>query len=309
MRALSLRGPREACVVEAADPTPDKGEVVVRIRACGICGSDLNAWRGVPGIEYPLPPGAPGHEAFGEVVAVGRGVDGLQAGQVVTGLLWNGFAEFGVARADHLVTVPSRVGQAALLGEPLACASNVVRRASIRPGERVAFVGFGYLAALMAYLLPSPVGPWVALSRRDTSRSLALRLGAEAAFDFASVPAELWDSFPVVVECAGVQQTLDFATWLTAFGGRLIIAGYHADGPRTVNMQSWNWKGLDVINAHERDPAVLVARLRDALAVLGPRTGEVCALHTHSWPLDETAAAFRAAEQRPSRYVKGVIYP
>jgi D-arabinose 1-dehydrogenase-like Zn-dependent alcohol dehydrogenase len=73
MRALSLREPRQAAILEEADPSPGEGEVLARIRACGICGSDLNSWRGVPGLEYPLPSGAPGHEPYGDVIGVGSG--------------------------------------------------------------------------------------------------------------------------------------------------------------------------------------------------------------------------------------------
>ena len=59
-----------------------------------------------------------------------------------------------------------------------------------------------------------------------------------------------------VIEAVGKQWPLDLAGELVGYGGKLIIAGYHQDGPRQVNMQSWNWKGIDVINAHERDLAV-----------------------------------------------------
>ncbi len=60
-----------------------------------------------------------------------------------------------------------------------------------------------------------------------------------------------------VIEAVGKQWPLDLAGELTRERGPLVIAGYHQDGPRQVNMQLWNWRGLDVINAHERDPARL----------------------------------------------------
>ena len=75
----------------------------------------------------------------------------------------------------------------------------------------------------------------------------------------------------VAIEAVGAQWPLDLAAELTAVRGRLVIAGYHQDGPRQVSMQSWNWKGLDVINAHERDPQVYVAGMEEA--VLGWRQG------------------------------------
>jgi NADPH:quinone reductase len=299
MRAARLVGARDLQVVEVAEPSPGPGEALVRLRACGICGSDLNAWRGVTGIEYPLPPGAPGHETWGEVVEIRDGATGLRVGQRVTGMLWNGLAELGVARAEDLLAIDQP-----LLGEPLGCAMNVVRRAGT--AERVAFVGFGYLATICAQLLP-PGSRWIALSRRQESRELALRLGAEAAHTFESVPSELWDSFPVVVEAGGAQQTLDFATWLTAFNGRLVVAGYHADGPRTVNMQSWNWKGLDVINAHDRRPAVIVDALREGLRLSTERGLDLAALQTHTFDLDAAAEAFRLSEDRPPGFLKAVV--
>ena len=308
VRALSLRGPADAHVVEVNPPEPGRGEVLVRIRACGVCGSDLNAWRGVQGIDYPLPAGAPGHETWGTVVGVGDGVQSLKVGSTVTGLMWNGFAELGVARAEDLVAVSTSSDAEPILGEPLACAMNVLRRASLEVGQRFAIVGFGYLAALLVQLLPTPA-EWVAVSRRQDSRALAERLGARAAYAFDNVPADLWDSFPVVVEAAGVQQALDFATWLVAYGGRLVIAGYHADGPRTVNMQSWNWKGIDVINAHEREPSVYVQALQSAFERMSVAPLDLAALHTHSFGLDRASEAFAMAEGRPTGFVKALVCP
>jgi threonine dehydrogenase-like Zn-dependent dehydrogenase len=300
MRALCLVGPRQAAVREVPEPQPGPGEVLVAVKACGLCASDLNAWRGVPGIDYPLPPGAPGHEVWGEIVG---------SGQTVTGLVWNGLAERSLARAEHLVRLAPPFDTTLLLGEPLACALNVVRRARVQPGQRVALVGFGYLAALVVQLLPEHTAAWIALARRGENRELALRLGAEAAYDFAAVPERCWDQFEVVIEAAGVQSTLDYASWLVAYGGRLVIAGYHADGPRSVNLQSWNWKGIDVINAHERQPAVYVAALRTGLQLVRERRLDLAGLISHRFGLDDSVAAFEAADVHPPGFLKAVVFP
>lgn len=306
MRALTFVGPRQVECVEVAEPCPGPGEALVRIDGCGVCGSDLNVWRGVPGVQFPLAPGAPGHETWGTIAAVGPEVTRFSVGEPVTGLLSNGFAEFGITAAENLVRVPAEL-RAELLGEPLACAMNVVRRAAVARGERVAVVGFGYLAALVAHLLTEQVGEWIAISRRGESRALATRLGARAVYDFADIPENAWDRFPVVIEAAGVQQTLDVATWLTAYGGRLVVAGYHADGPRTVNMQSWNWKGIDVINAHARQPSVYLDALGGAFEIL--RRRPLPALVSHAWALEDASEAFVAAETRPPGFVKGIVRP
>ncbi|MBV9322822.1 MAG: alcohol dehydrogenase catalytic domain-containing protein [Chloroflexi bacterium] len=307
MRALRLVAPRRAECVEVPEPSPGPGEVRVRIDACGVCGSDLNSWRGVPGVEFPLPAGAPGHETYGEVLALGQDVVGLGVGQRVTGLMWNGFAESGIASVDNLLPVPVELGPGPVIGEPLACAMNVIRRSGVAPGDRVAIVGFGYLAALVAHLLPTEPGEWIAISRRCESRALARHMGASAVYDFSSVPDSAWDSFDIVIEATGVQAALDVATWLTASAGRLVIAGYHADGPRTVNMQSWNWKGIDVINAHARRPDVYLDALRRSFEVLRQRP--LPALVSHTWPLDRAADAFAAAEARPPGFTKGLVIP
>ncbi|MBV9173095.1 MAG: zinc-binding dehydrogenase [Chloroflexi bacterium] len=299
MRAIRLEAQRSASRVVVPRPEPSEGEVVVRVKACGICGSDLNAWRGVQGIDYPLPAGAPGHEIWGEIA---------DTRQPVTGLAWNGLAEFTVARREHLLSLVSPFDRVPLLGEPLACAMNVLRRSAIPSGHRLAIVGFGYLAALIAQLLPPGVG-WIAVSRRPDSRALAQRLGADAVYDFDKIPQELWDSFPVVIEAAGVQQTLDFSTWLTAYSGRLVIAGYHADGPRSVNMQSWNWKGIDVVNAHERQPTVYMEALREGLCLINQRGLDLSTLLTHTFGMEDAQRAFELAEARPDGFVKAVVRP
>jgi threonine dehydrogenase-like Zn-dependent dehydrogenase len=299
MRAIRLTAPRTPSMVRTPPPRPAPGEVIVRVGACGVCGSDLNAWRGAPGIEYPLPAGAPGHEIWGEIA---------DTGQPVTGLAWNGLAELTVARQEHLVQLAAPFRSTPLLGEPLACAVNVVRRARIQPDDRFAIVGFGYLAALVAQLVPSHAG-WTAISRRPDSRALAHELGAEAVFDFAEVPQHVWDSFPVVIEAAGVQQTLDVATWLTAHGGRLVIAGYHAYGARTVNLQTWNWKGIDVINAHEREPSVYMSALSQGLQTIADHRLDLSRLLTHTFSLHEAQRAFEAAETRPPGFLKAIVRP
>lgn len=312
MLAAQVRAPRQVALVQQPRPVAGPGEVLVKVLACGVCGSDQNVWRGVAGADYPLPPGRPGHEVWGEVAEV-PGKSQLRPGQPVTGMVQDGFAQFTIAREDALLAVPPQsFGTRPLLGEPLACAANLVRRAGVQPGNRTAVVGFGYLAALAMRLLhPVDPGEWVVVSRRSDSRALARRMGASAAYDFGEVPADLWDSFPVVIEAAGVQQALDYATWLTAYGGRLVIAGYHADGPRTVNLQSWNWKGIDVINAHERQSRVYLQGLREGLDSVERHglAAELQALITHQWPLARTAEALATAELRPPGFVKGVVLP
>jgi threonine dehydrogenase-like Zn-dependent dehydrogenase len=110
-----------------------------------------------------------------------------------------------------------------------------------------------------------------------------------------------------VIEAVGSQQALDRAGELTRVRGRLVIAGYHQDGPRLVNLQLWNWRGLDVVNAHERDRALYVEGMRQALSLAANGTIPLDQLITHTLPLEELDRAFQLMAGRPSGFLKSVV--
>jgi threonine dehydrogenase-like Zn-dependent dehydrogenase len=110
-----------------------------------------------------------------------------------------------------------------------------------------------------------------------------------------------------VIEAVGKQWPLDLAAELSREGGRLIIAGYHQDGPRQVNMQLWNWRGFDVVNAHERDPAVAVRGMREAIAAIESGLVDPSLLITHRYPLERLDEALNATRDRPGNFVKAVV--
>ena len=112
-----------------------------------------------------------------------------------------------------------------------------------------------------------------------------------------------------VVEAVGKQWPLDLAAELTGEGGRLIVAGYHQDGPRQVNMQLWNWRGFDVINAHERDQAVAVQGIRDAMDAVRGGLIDPSKLISHRFRLDQLGEALDATRDRPGGFVKAVVVP
>ncbi|MCL5280606.1 MAG: zinc-binding dehydrogenase, partial [Planctomycetes bacterium] len=111
----------------------------------------------------------------------------------------------------------------------------------------------------------------------------------------------------IVIEAVGAQWPLDLAADLTAVRGRLVVAGYHQDGPRQVNMQSWNWKGLDIINAHERDPRAYVAGMEAAVPAVAGGVFPLQELLTHRYSLEDLALALRDMEERPEGFLKGWV--
>ena len=86
-----------------------------------------------------------------------------------------------------------------------------------------------------------------------------------------------------------------------------MIAGYHQDGPRQVNMQQWNWRGIDVVNAHERDPAVQLQGIREAVEAVASGRLDPRPLYTHIHPAAEAKLALDAAAQRPDGFVKALV--
>jgi threonine dehydrogenase-like Zn-dependent dehydrogenase len=91
--------------------------------------------------------------------------------------------------------------------------------------------------------------------------------------------------------------------------GRLVITGFHQDGPRQVNMFLWNWRGLDVINAHERDPQVYVEGIRLAVDAVADGTLDPAPLYTHTFPLDRLGDAMETMRTRPDGFLKALVTP
>ena len=110
-----------------------------------------------------------------------------------------------------------------------------------------------------------------------------------------------------VIECVGKQWPLDLAGELVREGGRLVIAGYHQDGPRQVNMQMWNWKGIDIASAHERDPAVNLRGLREAAEAVASGRLDPAPLYTHRYSLDRLDEALLATRDKPDGFVKALV--
>jgi threonine dehydrogenase-like Zn-dependent dehydrogenase len=313
MRAAVLVAPGTMELREVPVPAPGRGEVRVRLEGTGVCASNVEPFEGQPWSTFPGEPGGMGHEGWGIIDAVGEGVDGLTAGDRVALLAGHSFAEWDVARADQVVPLPA--GLDVFPGEPLACAMNIFRRSAIEPGQTVAIVGIGFLGAVLTKLASDAGARVIAISRRQESLDLARRYGAAetiAMHDHWAIIEEVKQltgeaMCERVIEAVGKQWPLDLASALVGFGGRLVIAGYHQDGPRQVNMQDWNWKGIDVVNAHERDPAVALRGLREAVDAVASGRIDLAPLLTHRYPLERVAEAIEATRDKPEGFVKAVV--
>ena len=281
----------------------------VEVEGCGVCGSNLPVWEGRPWFDYPLAPGSPGHEAWGRVV------EGPSAGTRVALLAESAFASELVVPADRVVPLPAALDGQPFPGEALGCAFNAARRSDFRPGQTVAVVGIGFLGALLVSLAAAAGCRVIAVARKQSALDLARALGAAETVvmdDHQRVIDEVarrtGGAFcERVVEVTGAPWPLDLSGELTGFGGRLVIAGFHQDGLRSVNVQLWNWRGIDVVNAHERDPAVQLQGIRDAVEAVASGRLDPRPLYTHVLPASEMKVALDAAAQRPDGFVKALV--
>jgi threonine dehydrogenase-like Zn-dependent dehydrogenase len=315
MQACVIAAPGRADLQRLELPEPGPGQVLLRLEGSGVCASSLPLWEGREWFDYPQPPGAPGHEGWGRVAALGPGVTGLEQGDRVAALTYRAHAEYDLAAADAVVRLPDQLGDAAVPGEPLGCACNIFKRARIERSQTVAIVGIGFLGALLTQLASHAGARVIALSRRPFALDLARRCGAQhtiALDDHQKILEQVkaltggrWCER--VIEATGLQWPLDLAGEMTAERGRLIIAGYHQDGLRQVNLQLWNWRGIDVINAHERDPRAYVDGMQTAVELMIDGVLDPAPLYTHTLPLERLGEALELTRTRPDGFMKALV--
>ena len=315
MRAAVLTGAGKLMIQQAPKPEPGPSQVRVRLEGCGVCASNLEPWAGPEWMQFPTEPGALGHEGWGMIDAVGNDVAKLASGDRVGLLSGHAYAEYDIADASEVVKLPEALSELDLPLEPFGCAMNIFRRSDIHAGQTVAIVGIGFLGAILVKLARNAGARVIAISRRQESLDIARRMGAAE-----TIPMhDHWEVIEQareltggtfcdrVIEAVGKQWPLDLAAELTREGGRLVIAGYHQDGPRQVNMQLWNWRGFDVANAHEREPGAAVRGMREAVEAIESGLIDPTLLITHRYPLERLGEALDATRDRPGNFVKAVV--
>jgi L-iditol 2-dehydrogenase len=265
MKALVYTAPLRLDYTDRPDPVPAAGEVLVRVKAVAICGSDVHGYTGTTGRR--IPPVVMGHEASGVIEAGGPGTEGWARGARVTfdSIAWCGTCRpcllgrtnlcesrqtFGVStpafRRDgamaQYVAVPARLlhrlpdavsFDAAAMVEPAAVAMHAARISAIEPGDLVVVVGAGLIGILAMQAARTLGAATVAILDIQPERlELARRLGADAVIDSgAGDPAGALErttgrlAADVVLEAVGIQGTIDLATSLTRPGGRLTLIG------------------------------------------------------------------------------------
>lgn len=257
MQAVQLRAVGDIAEVEVAKPQPAAGEVLVRVLAAGICGTDRHLYKG----EFPCaPPVTLGHEFCGEVVGVGEGVAlplgtriacdpniacgtcdqclrsrvNLCVRNVAIGIHRDGgFAEYATLPAHRALPVGDLDPETAAFAEPLACTLHGLDIGAPIPGERVVVLGGGVIGLLAVQLVRNAGAEVVLVTRQAEKRRLAESLGAKAtAATVEEAMAIVAGGADLVLECAGVAATVEMASQLTRPGGRIVVLGVLPKGER-----------------------------------------------------------------------------
>jgi threonine dehydrogenase-like Zn-dependent dehydrogenase len=313
-KAAVIAEPEKITFKELPLNPPVGHQVLVQLEGTGLCASNIPVWEGREWFTYPQQPGAPGHEGWGVVVAKGDEVCSLQLGQRVALLSAEAFAEYVTVDDHDCVPLPEQLHSMPFPGEPLGCLMNILDRADIQSDQTVAIIGLGFIGQGLVSLVRQKGARVIALSRRDSALTMAA--------DEADVCIPMHDHWQIiervnsltggrgcerVIECTGVQWPLDLASAIIGEYGKLIIAGYHQDGPRQVNMQQWNWKAIDVINAHERDPARYKAGIAAAIDKVADGTLKMKRLLTHRFNFSDLAKGMNALQECPENFVKAYV--
>jgi threonine dehydrogenase-like Zn-dependent dehydrogenase len=315
MLAAVLTKPGTFELQKTSTPQISEDQVKIRVEGCGICASSLPLWEGREWFSYPIAPGSPGHEGWGVIEAIGNNVTDLRIGDRVAFLSSNAYAEYDVAAQHAVVKLPVSLHNTPFPGEPLGCAMNIFERSDIQKGDTVAIIGIGFLGALLCQLAKKQGAKVIAISRRPYSLKYAEQYGADeiisltSTWEVANKVSEITggEFCSRVIEATGKQEAIDLATEIVSEGGRLMIAGYHQDGLRQVNLQKWNWKGIDVINAHERKPERYLLGMQKAVDAVLNGTIKPEQLYTDVLPMAQLSKGFEMTQARPDGFMKALI--
>jgi threonine dehydrogenase-like Zn-dependent dehydrogenase len=287
-------------------PGPD--QIVVRSLALGVCEGDLFRYR--TRADLGKSEVALGHEGTGEIVALGEAVRGFAIGQRVT-TLGGLFGEYYIASQDVATPVPASVDPVYALGEPLACCVHASTRFGIHPGDRVLLVGCGFMGSMCMHLARMQgAAEIVVLEPMGWRRQNAIGWGADAAYDPNTADLSSLGLFDVILEATGVQSGIDVIAPLIKQHGRAVIIGYHqaGQGMRLVDMKTWNFKAIDVVNGHVRRNDEKLQAQRAAMALMSAGLLPLSDLVT-AYPFADINVALNDLDTRKEGLYKAVLVP
>jgi 2-desacetyl-2-hydroxyethyl bacteriochlorophyllide A dehydrogenase len=340
MRQASVTGPRAFELKDVDVPQPEPGQVLVRVRSVGVCGSDLHFYRG----DFPVPPGfVLGHECAGEVEALGEGVTGVAKGDRVALELFDvclkcvqcrsgnyhlcpsrkangqnipgGLREYMAVPAYALYKLPPEVDcELGALCEPLAVAVHGLRLVDLRFGDRVAVLGAGTIG-LMAIAAAKAMGATyiAATARHPHQKAMAEALGADAVFsDDADGVRQITTATggaDVVVETVGGHaNTFAEAFTIVGLGGRISVLGAFTQ-PVQIHPIMFFLKEPKVVGSNCYGRPGRQSDYEIAIEIMRRNAESLRRCITHRYSLGDIAQAYATADDKSSGAIKVQITP
>jgi threonine dehydrogenase-like Zn-dependent dehydrogenase len=282
-------------------PVPDiaPGEALIRVLACGLCSSDVGAWKNGLGHDEIM-----GHEVVGIVEKIESPDSPLSPGRRVTGSILRGYAEYTKAKAEDLLPVPVSLADHQAIIEPYVCLQSGIETIGIDKDDHVAVIGAGFMGlALVRLLKIAGVKNVTSLDLLPGPLSIAKEMGADTALHPAEAEGQTFD---VVFEVAGSQGSLDLCGRIVRQYGTIGIVGYHPC-VRSIDMAQWAARAPRVVNVFEYRKEKQREYMKRALLLSASGELPVGRLFTHAFQLSEIEKAFDIHVTKKDGYIKGYI--
>jgi L-iditol 2-dehydrogenase len=342
MKATVLRGVHDLRLEELPDPQPADNEVLIRVRAAGICGTDVNMWRGTN--DEGTFPFIPGHEWAGEVVEVGRDIKTLSVGDRVvaeppikchvcpncqdgmdpnmctdfelSGFSWEypgGMAEHTVSKEERLFKMPDNVSyEEGALVEPVAITYHGIWRSGggVAPHDRVVVFGAGPIGMFAMLTCKASGAPVMVVEPQPYRRQLAQDLGADVVMDptAGDVVEQVLDhtggrGATLVLECSGSDGALAATMDVVAKEGRIVLIGQSGGRKVPVEIGKSIWQGATIIGS-----SGCPYFFPKTLTFMSRHLVDLTKVVTHRFPLTDVLEAFELG-RRASDSAKMLLIP
>lgn len=313
-----LEEPGTISLARARVPEPGPGEIRVRIRYVGICGSDLESYRGVRSPEFLSTPARLGHEVSGVIDALGEGVRGLRLGQRVScRYVWGAFAEYIVCKPFHVRTVSEHLADEDI--SPLEVVPGILHAvdlAKITPHSDVLIMGQGVSGLVMTQCIAQASPRRLAVTDLNSHKlALARSYGAthtyqmehERASTMDAVRADFPDGFEVVIPCLLAGEGMIDAVDAAAMSGRIVMYGCIGTCREPFDFLKVHRKRLDIHATEPRSDAAMRHYWDRGVAMVEQGLLNVAEMITHTFPLSRIAEAFELRNDQRAEAVHILI--
>jgi 2-desacetyl-2-hydroxyethyl bacteriochlorophyllide A dehydrogenase len=328
LRAAVLQGIKQVKVMDWHTPSPSPNEVIVKVKSCGICGTDQHIYHGHPGSAEVQPPIVLGHELAGEVIELGSEVTNLQKGdrvsidpniycgtckycrsnrahlcshlQAVGVTRDGGMGEYCTVPAANCYRIPDQMNfEEAALVEPLGCVLHGFKKIHLTSLSKVLIIGGGFIGQLFLQLVKQQNVQSIIVSEPAKNKTgLLYQLGADEVIHPLNT-ADL--EVDVVIECVGRPESMELAVTSAAKGGQVLLFGVAAPettisvSPFEIFSKELTIKG-SFINPYTHE---------EAIALITKKVVDVQSLISHRFSIEELPVAM--ANYPDLKVSKGII--